>query len=127
KWCDIGDRIRQAETLNNLGELSLRIDDTGQAGTQYEKALGLARTIGSPLEEARALEGLGRSELQAGRSREAAALLTQALAVFQRLGAARATAVSLVLHSIEAGEGSVAAALIDEARGGEAGGRRQSR
>lgn len=46
-----------------------------------------------PLEEARALEGIGRSHLQDGDRGQAAAHLRQALTIYQRIGARRARQV----------------------------------
>jgi hypothetical protein len=53
-------------------------------------ALDLARAIASPWDEAHALAGLGRCALAAGHATQAAALLRQALEIFQRIGAAKA-------------------------------------
>jgi hypothetical protein len=52
--------------------------------------LDLTRQIGSPLEEAHALAGLGRCALAADRTAQAEDRLRQALAIFQRIGAAEA-------------------------------------
>jgi hypothetical protein len=53
--------------------------------SQHGAALALSRGLGTPREEARALEGIGRSWL--GRDpAEAAAPLRQALAIYQRIG-----------------------------------------
>jgi hypothetical protein len=71
--------------LNSLGELASRTSPTGQARNHHSQALAIARQIGAPLEEARALEGIGTSHLQDGNPGEATALLRQALAVYQRI------------------------------------------
>jgi predicted Zn-dependent protease len=47
----------------------------------------LARDLSAPLEEARALEGLGRAHLQDGNPGQAAAQLRQALRIYKRIGA----------------------------------------
>jgi crotonobetainyl-CoA:carnitine CoA-transferase CaiB-like acyl-CoA transferase len=57
-----------------------------------------ASTAGLPLEEASALEGLGRSYLQEGMSEEGAAHLRRALAIYQRIGAPGARRVKEVLQ-----------------------------
>jgi hypothetical protein len=48
--------------------------------------LAIARDLGGPLEEARALEGIGHSHLQDGNPSEGIAHLTQALVIYQRIG-----------------------------------------
>ena len=48
------------------------------------------RAVASPWNEAHALTGLGRCALAAGHATQAAALLRQALEIFQRIGAAEA-------------------------------------
>jgi Tfp pilus assembly protein PilF len=53
----------------------------------YNQALAIAREVGAPLEEARALEGLGLCHLQEGHTREGRAHLQQALTIYQRIGA----------------------------------------
>ena len=63
----------------------------------HQRALELARQIGSPLDEAHALAGLGRCALADGRAAEAEAGLRQALEIFQRIGAAEAGDVSAEL------------------------------
>ena len=60
----------------------------------------LARQIGSPLEEAHALAGLGRCADADGRIAEAEDRLRQALAIFQRIGAADAAGVAAELDSL---------------------------
>jgi len=52
-----------------------------------------------PLEEARALEGLGQSHLQDGNLSQAAAHLQQALAIYQRIGAPAARRIQESLQS----------------------------
>ena len=56
----------------------------------HRQALDLARAIASSWNEAHALVGLGRRALAAGHATRAAALLRQALEIFQRIGAAEA-------------------------------------
>ncbi|MFJ1550113.1 hypothetical protein [Streptomyces sp. NPDC088246] len=51
----------------------------------YEAALALAREIRCPYDEARALEGAGRSLACLGSAREGRAFLCQALAIDERL------------------------------------------
>jgi len=87
---DLGDRVGQAETLNRLGALSLRMTATGQARERYTRALAIARDLGVLPEKARALEGMGNSHLQDGNPGLAAEYLRQALEIYQRIGHVRA-------------------------------------
>lgn len=78
---EVGDRVGQAKALNNLGELL-----THSAASGHAQALTIARQVGSPLEEARALEGIGRWQLRSANPGEGATHLRQALALYQRIG-----------------------------------------
>ena len=69
-----------------------------QAREQHAQALAIARDIGVPLEEARALEGLGQAYLHDGNTGEAAAHLRQALSIYQRIGAPAAQRVQAQLR-----------------------------
>jgi Tfp pilus assembly protein PilF len=68
----------------------------------YGQALAIAVGVGSPIEEARALEGIGRCQLRSGREREAITLLSQSLAIYDRIGSPNAQRVQTTLH--ESGE-----------------------
>jgi tetratricopeptide (TPR) repeat protein len=93
---DIDDRLGQAETLNCLGELSSRTAD-GRQAHHHARALAIARELGTPAEEARALEGLGRSHLCDGHASEYTAHLEQALAIYQRIAAPAARRIQVTL------------------------------
>jgi tetratricopeptide (TPR) repeat protein/transcriptional regulator with XRE-family HTH domain len=96
---DLGNRLGQAEVLNNLGELTTRSSAAHQQARDYHtKALAIAREISAPMEEARALEGIGRSHLQGGNPGKGAAHLQQALTVYQRIGAPAARRVQATLR-----------------------------
>jgi len=49
---------------NGSGQPATRTSATGQARDHHSQALAIAREIGAPLEEARALEGIGHSHLR---------------------------------------------------------------
>jgi tetratricopeptide (TPR) repeat protein len=95
---DLGDRHTLSKVLNSLGELSLRTSAAVAAQGQHAEALAIARELGTPAEEARALEGMGRSLLH-GDPGEAAAMLRQALEIYQKIGAPGARLVQDTLAS----------------------------
>ena len=64
-----------------------RSGDGQQARDHHARALAIAREISAPLEEARALEGLGHCLLRDGNPGDAAAHWQQALTICQRIGA----------------------------------------
>jgi len=97
---NIGDRGGEVETLNELGTVSRIRGDLGRAGSCHRQALDLAREIASPWDEAQALAGLGRCALAAGRTVDAAAGLRQAREIFDRIGAAEATAIAAELDGL---------------------------
>jgi tetratricopeptide (TPR) repeat protein/transcriptional regulator with XRE-family HTH domain len=82
---DLGSRHGQACTLNYLGELAGLTMATEESRERHGRALAIARDLGAPLEEARALEGMGRSYLHSDPG-EATAHLRRALAIYQRIG-----------------------------------------
>jgi hypothetical protein len=82
----------QASVASVLGDLHLSQGDPTAAHTEFDTALRYAREIDNPLEEALALEGLGRCASLAGEPK-ASALLRQALAIFTGIGAADAARV----------------------------------
>ncbi|MFC9815682.1 tetratricopeptide repeat protein [Streptomyces virginiae] len=84
---DIGDRQGRAALLNDLGEVRLAQADT-LAEDLHREAAELAHALGSPLEEARALAGLGRCAHTRGESDLAMGLLQRAMTLFVRIGAA---------------------------------------
>jgi tetratricopeptide (TPR) repeat protein/transcriptional regulator with XRE-family HTH domain len=92
-------RHERAQVLNSLGELASRTSATQQARDYHSQALAIARDIGAPLEEARALEGIGHSHLYDGNPGQAAEYLRQALAIYQRIGASGAQHVQETLHT----------------------------
>jgi tetratricopeptide (TPR) repeat protein len=94
---DLGEWHCQAEVLNSLGELSSRTQASQQARNHHSHALAIARDIGAPLEEARALEGIGRSHLQ-DHIGEGTAHLRQALTIYQRIGSPGAQRVQETLR-----------------------------
>ena len=72
-----------------------------EAARHCGQALAISRELGTPHEEARALEGIGRSLL--GRDpAEAAVRLRQALAIYQRIGVpdARRVEDTLTQHGL---------------------------
>ena len=81
----LGSQQCLATGLNDLGEMSLRTSAIRQAREHHHEALGIARAFGVPLEEARALEGIGRTFLGQDAA-EAAAHLRQALAIYEQIG-----------------------------------------
>ena len=64
----------------------------GPARSYHSQALAIAREIGAPPEEARALAGIGMSLLPSSPA-EAAGYLRDALAIFQRIGSPAAQRV----------------------------------
>ena len=83
---DLGDRHGLAKVLNSHGELSLRTSAARESRIQHTEALAIASELGTPGEQARALEGIGRSLLHRDPP-EAAAHLRQALEIYQEIGA----------------------------------------
>ncbi len=61
-------------------------------------ALAMARDVAVPLEEARALEGIGRCHLQNGHPDQAGPVLQEALAIYQRLRSPFAQRVQAIIQ-----------------------------
>ena len=64
-----------------------RSSDVHQAHDYHSQALTIAREIGAPLEEARALDGIGRCYLHDGNLDNSSVFRHQALSIYQRIGA----------------------------------------
>ena len=62
------------------------------------QALAIARDLSAAPEEARALEGIGHSHLQEGHPGQAAEYLSQALTIYQRIGAPTARRIQETLQ-----------------------------
>ena len=95
---DLGNLAGVADTMNNLGSLSSRTSAIRQARDHHNQALVLARDAGVPLEEERALEGIGHSHLQDGHPGKGLGYLRQALGIYQRIGSPRAHRVQETLR-----------------------------
>jgi hypothetical protein len=87
-----------SKVLNSLGELALRTSPAPECRSYHAEALAIARELGTPAEEARALEGMGRSLLHQDPG-AAAALLRQALEIYQKIGVPKARLVQDTLAS----------------------------
>lgn len=96
---DVGSRTGQAEVLNYIGALLLDKGDTA-AADHFGAALGLAREIRNPLEEARALEGIASCRLREDDDSQASGRLREALEIYQRIGAPEAGQVRRLLVSL---------------------------
>jgi tetratricopeptide (TPR) repeat protein/transcriptional regulator with XRE-family HTH domain len=89
-----------AEVLNELGTLHRAGRDLDSAEACHRQALGKAREVEGLLDEARALAGLGRCALAAGRKAAALPVLAEAHAIFARMGVAEAGEISVLLNDI---------------------------
>ncbi len=87
---DLDDRSGEAEALNNIADTVRGTAHPAQARPYYQKALEIATSIAAQLQQARALEGLGLCHSLEGNRSEAHKILSQALAVYQRIGSPRA-------------------------------------
>ena len=83
---DIGDRQGQAEALNYLGALLSDTRRHQKALACHTEALGIARDIGAPKDEAAALRGIGQCHIQARDIAAGGNYLRQALQIYRRLG-----------------------------------------
>ncbi|HXS63849.1 MAG TPA: BTAD domain-containing putative transcriptional regulator [Streptosporangiaceae bacterium] len=88
---DLGDLGGEMETLIDVGAVHLARTDSLRARACYQRALKLARAAGTRLEEAYALEGLGRCAEQTRDARAADTARRQALEIYQCLGTTDAT------------------------------------
>jgi Tfp pilus assembly protein PilF len=96
---ELGFRSGEAEVLNHWGAMLRRTGDPAGGHTSFSQALLLAREIGCPLEQARALEGIGRCDIANGDTVTALSSLREALTVYERLGATEtATAIEHLLQ-----------------------------
>jgi hypothetical protein len=64
--------------------------DAPQARKSYQRALELAGSTTIGIDQARALEGIGRCDIAAGLMADGYPMLRQALEIYQRIGAAEA-------------------------------------
>jgi tetratricopeptide (TPR) repeat protein len=82
---DLGQRLGEAEALNNMGDLKLRTGNQAEAKELYERAFNTADQI-SELEQARALEGIGRCAGIRGEKNEEERALRRARDIYEQLG-----------------------------------------
>ncbi len=87
----------EAEILNQLGALHLAAGNAGAASECHARALAASRSVGIPVEEARSLEGLARCQQCSGDDAAAIAGLSEALDIYQRIGAPEAASVAAEL------------------------------
>ena len=116
----LGDRLGQANALNNLGDVRRLTGDYLGAVQDLEEALGISRDIGDRLGQANALTNLGDVRLLTGEYPGAAAVLEEALGICRdigdRLGQANAL-TNLGNVRLLTGEYPGAAAVLEEALG----------
>jgi tetratricopeptide (TPR) repeat protein/transcriptional regulator with XRE-family HTH domain len=98
----------ETEILNCTGSLHRSRGDLEKARACHQSALRRSRDLAIPLEEGRALAGLGRCALSAGDHADALDLLRQAYDVLARTGAAEAEEIATELS---------AQALLSSAKG----------
>lgn len=87
---ELGSRHGEAVTRNKWGVVLRHFGDLPGGRHQHAQALSLARAVHSALEEARALEGIGRCDLRQGRHDPTDTHLRQALTIYRRIGAGEA-------------------------------------
>ena len=95
---DLGDRCGEASALNSLGAVR-RTAAPQEALAHHRAALGLAQEITSPLEQARAHEGIARCLAATGDLAEATTALHAARTLYEQLGTADALASLSLLES----------------------------
>jgi tetratricopeptide (TPR) repeat protein len=83
---DVGDRLGEANALNELGIIQYLTDRYAEAAATQEKALELYRALGNRLGEANALNELGIIQYLTDRYAEAAATQEKALELYRALG-----------------------------------------
>ena len=98
---ELGDVQGEAEALNTTGALVAESAGPQEALALYRQALQLARQIHSPLDEARALEGAARSTARTGDQAAALTDLSEAIAIYLRIGAAEAGTATAYLATLE--------------------------
>jgi integrase len=94
---DTGLRIGEALGLRRA-DMHL-LPDSRHLGSHYDRALSIARDISAPVEQARALEGIGRCHRQEANPDQGSAHLRQALEIYRRIGAPEARRVETILRS----------------------------
>ena len=82
----LGDRLGQANALNDLGVVQRLTDDYPAAAQVLEQALGIYRDLGDRLGQANALNDLGVLRLLTDAYLAAAQVLEQALGIYRDLG-----------------------------------------
>jgi tetratricopeptide (TPR) repeat protein/DNA-binding XRE family transcriptional regulator len=82
----IGDRLAEANALNDVGDLQRATGDYPGAARALEEALGIYRDLGNRLGQASALSRLGEVRRETGDYPRAAAALEEALGIFRDLG-----------------------------------------
>ena len=98
---EVSDAQGESEALNATGALLAVTAGPREALAAYRQALLLARQVGSPLDEARALEGAARCAARTGALPAARVGLSQAIAIYQRIGVAEARPAAEYLAAIE--------------------------
>jgi tetratricopeptide (TPR) repeat protein/transcriptional regulator with XRE-family HTH domain len=91
----LGDRLAQANALNDLGSVLWLTDDYSVAAQALEHALSIYRDLGDRLGQANALDDLGFVRRATNDHEGAARDLEQALAIYRDLGDRRGQASSL--------------------------------
>ncbi|GAA4495003.1 tetratricopeptide repeat protein [Actinoallomurus oryzae] len=96
----LGERLGLVATDNSLGRLEAAAGDAPASAVAHERALGLVREFGSPLEEAAALAGIGVAARARGDLRTARDRTREALAIYRRIGAAEANEAESLLTEL---------------------------
>ncbi len=109
---ELGHPLGQAEVLNEIGELCRGFAPV-RARRCHEQALEIARGIAVPLEEARALEGIGLSELRDDERLAGTRHLRQSREIYQRVGSLHAERVDQTLRRY----GVLSPVISDQASG----------
>ena len=116
----LGDRLGQADALNDLGVVRHLTGDYPAAAQALEQALGIYRDLGARLGQANALRYLGVVRRAAGDYPAAAQALEQALGIFRDLGARLGQANALRYLGVvrrAAGDYPAAAQALEQALG----------
>ncbi|MDQ7809628.1 tetratricopeptide repeat protein [Amycolatopsis sp. A133] len=98
-------RRGESEAANHYGALLLDRNEIDDAAARYRIALDRARDVHSPLEEARALEGLSQCSRLRGETESARDFLNRAGAIYHRIGFVRQRAFAALLAGSDAEPG----------------------